>query len=248
MVRRWMLCAGGAAMLAGLALTVSASPWSDAIRRGDLETLHALAGTGLDVDARGHRGKTALMLAASRNDVALLGRLLALGAHPDRRNDAGGTALMYAAQYGHETAARTLLDAGAGVDLVAAKGWTALMVAVLKDHRSVVALLIARGADPDVADMHGWSPLMRALEAGHLALARDLVESARARVDVAAASGLTALHLAALRGQVDVTRLLLDRGADAAARDGEGNTPLAVAEREGHAEVAALLRAALAAR
>jgi len=64
---------------------------------------------------------------------------------------------------------------------------------------------------------------MRALDAGRFALARRLIVSPQVRVGTAAGSGVTALHIAAARGQAEAARMLLLRGADPSAQDAEGN-------------------------
>ncbi|KAI3434440.1 hypothetical protein D9Q98_002517 [Chlorella vulgaris] len=60
-------------------------------------------------------------------------------------------------------------------------------------------------------------------------------------VDTADGHGGTALLDAAANGQVEVVRLLLDRGADLEAVDSDGDTALAVAAAHGHVEVVRLL-------
>ncbi|KIH86535.1 hypothetical protein SPBR_08614 [Sporothrix brasiliensis 5110] len=53
------------------------------------------------------------------------------------------------------------------------------------------------------------------------------------------------LHKAAEKGQLDAVRLLLDRHADVTIRDTKGKTALFYAEKEGHREVAEVLRQAM---
>jgi ankyrin repeat protein len=63
-------------------------------------------------------------------------------------------------------------------------------------------------------------------------------------VDSADAKGYTLLHAAARDGDAGVARMLLGMDADVNALNEDGETPLDVAERTGHGEVAEILRAA----
>jgi len=109
----------------------------------------------------------------------------------------------------------------------------------------VVASLLRLGADPDIQDGGGHPPLYRvanecASEAGPR-IVRALVE---AGADVNACGGvtrLTALHMAARRGHVEIARVLLDCGASIEARDAKGDTPLQRAVNCRRAEVVRLL-------
>jgi ankyrin repeat protein len=51
----------------------------------------------------------------------------------------------------------------------------------------------------------------------------------------------TPLHVAALCGQVDVARLLLENCADPSIRDREGRTPLDLARENDHEDVAKVI-------
>ena len=216
--------------------------WQEAIRKGDLVTLTELASPNLDVNLSGPKGKTALMVAASQGDVALMHRLLELEADVDQRNRGGGTALMYAAQYGQKEAAGILLANDATADIQGGKGWTAMMIAVLKGREAVTELLLEQGADPNVRDMHGWTPLMRAVADQRTRTVEILLTSERIDVNASDPGGLSALHVAAALGDISLTRRLLAHGADTQARDGEGNTPLMLAEQAQHSAVSELLK------
>jgi palmitoyltransferase ZDHHC13/17 len=127
-----------------------------------------------------------------------------------------------------------------------------------------VALLLEYGADPEATDIHGHTPLYYALrskqrENAQLLLARmrptiftvtaagDLkqlrrllrAEGATSKTDEA---GLTALHWAAVAGQHEAAKLLLESGADPWARTKDGKLADVMAAVLGYSDVSRTLR------
>jgi ankyrin repeat protein len=144
--------------------------------------------------------------------------------------------VMLAVYHGHRGLARMLVDFGADVDVFAA--------AALGNVDRLAMIL--NGA-PRLVHAHapdGWTPLALAAYFGHRAAARLLLASG---ADVnAIARNATAnqpLHAAVAGRRHDLVELLVDRGADVNARDGDGWTPLNLAAHEGVPETVAFLLA-----
>lgn len=106
------------------------------------------------------------------------------------------------------------------------------------DSPKVMQDLLADGLDPNLRDEQGQVPLFLALRAESLQVAALLMAHPRTDIDAVNAAGETPLMMAALRGQLDVARRLLDRGA---ALERPGWTPLHYAAAGPSTELVALL-------
>lgn len=84
--------------------------------------------------------------------------------------------------------------------------------AIAIDAGHVVAKLLRSGFDPNTKDDEGQVGLYLALRAESLKVAAALLANPRTDIDAANAVGETPLMMAALRGNLELTRTLLDRG------------------------------------
>jgi hypothetical protein len=163
----------------------------------------------------------------------------------------------------HIVSADTALDKARLKALGAALGWfgATVMAKVVLDTWLVVPVLVAIGAyytlkllrranlpaealaDKDfatTAQSRGMTELMLCGATCDVARARDLLNF-RPELDERDASGATALMYAARNGCVELTRLLVDAGADRSLLTPKGSNARDIALRHGHADVAALL-------
>jgi ankyrin repeat protein len=111
---------------------------------------------------------------------------------------------------------------------------TALMWAAAQRHADVVKVLLENGADVKARTVVRRLTVM--LDQGPPG-----VKTAKEHAHAIEAGGSTALLFAAMSGDVESARLLLDRGADANDIAADGNSALVLAAFQGHGAVARLL-------
>ena len=85
--------------------------------------------------------------------------------------------------------------------------------AVEVDDARAVGALLGRGFDPNTLNPKGQLGLYVALRDGSPKVAQALIEHPQTRTDATNTSDETPLMMAALRGNAEATRALLDRGA-----------------------------------
>jgi len=220
----------------------------------------ALVEAGADVNGLGWDGwgGTPLHTTAGSNRPDIAAALLNAGADAARRDGSGGTVLHRAAgSSGDPLAVMSLLiDAGADLKALDNDGRTALHVALEEDRPVAFERLLELGADPeagapvDPVNCARWDTALffRRADAATVAgcIGGGLDVGARfGRWDGNLLPGSSPLHFAAAwAGDPAVISVLVDAGADIAARDEFDHTPLHRAAGEGDvAVVEALLRA-----
>jgi ankyrin repeat protein len=180
-----------------------------------------------------------------------LALITAAPAQADPSSDRG---LAQAIEAGDETAARHWLDHGANPEYRGADpfGSPLLLRALLDGKPRLVRLLLERGADPSARDRRGTPVLVSAsamaqgqrARAVTAAIAELFRDSRRApdpdrcldRADIG--DDRSALHAAASVGNLELVRLLIQRGADPNLANRFGETPLFFAAEHGHRSVA----------
>jgi ankyrin repeat protein len=199
------------------------------VRVGDRATVGMLLDAGADPNLLTPQGVAPLHLAIANRDVATLDLLLAAGADATVADHAGETPLMLTARVGDVGIASRLLAAGALADTRDAEyDQTALMIAARQGNVDVVRLLVAEGADVNAKTRAAAVPAFRkpADNAGSkgVGIVRGGWPEHGMRSPVPGAK--TPLLYATRRGDLEITKLLVDAGADLELADADDVTPL----------------------
>ncbi|RKK57123.1 hypothetical protein BFJ69_g17567 [Fusarium oxysporum] len=118
------------------------------------------------------------------------------------------------------------------------------MAAVFNQPRNILPLLHA-GVDKHAVTDQGFTPLFAACIVGNVEVVKTLLEEGGEDPNWRHSNTSTLLHAAAVNGYTDVTRELIDHGADPFLTQDEGWTPLNVALAKNHYEVANILKEAM---
>ena len=194
-----------------------------AVYHDDIETVTALVSASADPDAANRYGVPPLSLAAANANTAVVEALLEAGADATASLSGGETVLMTAARTGNVDVVNALLERGANPNARESREQTALMWAAAEGHTPVVEVLLDAGADAHAKLRSGFSPLFFAVRGGHIHTTRALLNT-----------GLDASD--------ELTRV--KEGPDAAVNNAsyrpvdEGMSPLLLAVRNGHFELA----------
>ncbi len=188
-----------------------------AAERGDEGLVRELLKSGVGVDSRDERQRTALLAATQNNHVAVARLLIEAGADVNAQDRQRDSAYLLSGAQGHLDILRMTLAHGADLASTNRYGGTALIPACERGHVEVVQELLRTGIDVNHVNNLGWTALMEAVVlsdggATHQEIVRLLLESGRADPNIPDKDGVTALQHARRRGYAVIVGLLQAAG------------------------------------
>jgi ankyrin repeat protein len=215
------------------------SPLRQAAAYGHIKIVAFLLDSGADIEIKDVNQVTPFMCAAGQNHIEIVDLLIARGACLNSRCTRGLNALASAIAMGYKQITQLLLAKATASDLD-----TPFIMAAERNDLELVCELIKRGVDINApyVQNNNETALHIAANLGHLAIAETLL-NAGAFVDSRANLGITPLITAAVNGNLEIIRLLVQRGATihARAEGAENSTTLMIAVELGHRDVVAFL-------
>ncbi len=190
-----------------------------------------------------------LLRAVVERDSTALDRLLVGSADVERRDRRGRTPLHVAAHFANHDAMRALVAAGADPNALENDFYDIVTIAAVADDLATLKLALELGCKPtNVTSRYDGTALIAAAHLGHVEVVATLI-AAGAPLDHVNNLNWTALIESIVLGDggprhTATLRALVAAGADVDLADGDGRTPLALAERHGYTEMARILRAA----
>jgi len=154
--------------------------------------------------------------------------LLKAGAEVDIADKDGYTALLDAAYNGHTEIVAILLEAGANAGHYNNDKLNAIHYANLEGHKDIM-LLLKGAVNTDISaesDKLKQTPLMFAVNQAKMEDVKLLVEELGADVNQADINGTVVLHTAAMTGELEMVKYLVENGADVNKKDATGQSAI----------------------
>lgn len=172
----------------------------------------------VNINAEDNEGKTPLYLASALNAKATANLLLAQGAEPNIQTHEGNTPLHQACFHGNEMLVQILLKKGANKKLADEHGFTPIHVAAQVGQIKVLELLLTGHSEEEIKDLVngrdklGATPFYLACQDSKVEMARVLLAKG-ANPDIPTSKGDAPIHLAAITGDVEMIKFLIEAKA-----------------------------------
>jgi ankyrin repeat protein len=189
--------------------------------------------------------------AVIEKDTIKINQLLLSGVDINTQDKTSGTTVLMIASsyYYYDNIVEYLISNGADVNIKDSEGKTALLWASSNSLPNA-KILVANGAKVNEAANDGMTPFLEAslgVSSGKVTIEMlDLLRKNGTNINAAlqrkSAMGWTALHYAAINGDVELVKYLLKYGSNVNKATADGSTPLYLAQLGKHEEIIKILK------
>ncbi|XP_067648871.1 ankyrin repeat domain-containing protein 50-like [Haliotis asinina] len=184
---------------------------------------YLLSQTSVDINRKGDKGRTPLMVAVIYKYRDVFEFLMQNGADVSQVDDKGDNVLHCACLHGQLGVVKHLLSqTNIEINRRGKDGRTPLMVAVIQGLRYVMELLIRNGADVSQVDEEGNNVLHLACKFGLLDVVEYLLSQNSVDINTRGRGAMTPLMMAVVYRHSDVFKFLMRNGADVSQVDDYG--------------------------
>lgn len=201
-----------------------------ALHCGHIDMVEVLLSAGEDVNERDNEGHTPIQVAVVKGHSDVVRLMAKNGADIFVKDLRKSNLLHLAVKSESLEVLQTLLNIGLNLNARDVEGSTPLHLALSLQIVDISLFLINHSEDLEVADIDGYTPLH--LIAKSAVLTQKLISlilQKIARIDLKTFNGDTALHCAAMSGNLEAAKLLIRNGADVLSTNRDGYTPLDIA-------------------
>ncbi|XP_067660904.1 ankyrin repeat domain-containing protein 50-like [Haliotis asinina] len=176
---------------------------------------YILSLNSVNINSRGWKGRTPVMVAAERGHKEVVELLVNHGVNLSLCKRSGSNILHLACCVGHFDVVKYVLSLNS-VD-INSRGWkgrTPVMVGAKHGHKEVVKLLVNHGANVLLSDKRGDNILHLVCFAGHSDVVKYILSLNSVDIDSRGWKGRTPVMIAAEQGHKEVVELLVNHGTD----------------------------------
>jgi ankyrin repeat protein len=196
----------------------------DAARNKNIAEMQRQLHAGADVNTTNRYSETPLHIATEVGDAKMVAFLISAKANIHATEYHGHTPLFFAIDGGHIEIVKQLISAGVDIFAIGHDTWnptTPLHIAIKAGHMSIVKLLIEKKADIEATanDVKKSTPMRIAIENNRLDIMQYLINQGATIHD-------HYLEKACKKGQVEIVKRLIQKGANVNALDVDNNNLL----------------------
>jgi len=187
----------------------------------DLAGVKKAEGEGADVNVIDLKGVSPLLLAVHNQNMEMVKFLLSKKANPNLCST-NSSPVHEAVRMHNQAILDVLLGAGGKIELTTDFGKTPLHMAIQEEQEALIDFLISKKADVKAKNDGKVGCVHFAAACTNVKIMEKFLAMKDTNINERNGNGKTALHIAAEKNNIDMIKLLLNKGADTQQRDGWG--------------------------